>query len=542
MSGQDLHEALPVGWAQVPIGTFARIVGGGTPPSKDPANFAPVGQGTPWVTPADLSGYRAQTIDRGARDLSAVGLAASGATLMPKGSVLFSSRAPIGYVAIAANEISTNQGFKSFVLPNGFDPRFTYYQLKHLKPEAEAIATGTTFKELSGSAAATLPFKVAPLPEQIRIADQLDKLFAHIQACNDRLDAIPALLKRFRQVVLAAATTGKLTDTDDLESAWDELTIGSIAIDLRYGTSKKCEYTSIGTGVLRIPNIADHGRIDVGDLKRAEFHSKEIEKLALREGDLLVIRSNGSVDLVGKTSLVKAPEVGLLFAGYLMRLRVDQSRALPAFIQLCLSAPAQRAYIERTAKSTSGVNNLNAEELRALVLRLPSLAEQADIVRRVEALFKLAARIEAGYTAACTRTLRIFPLLLAKAFRGELVPQNPNDESASTLLSSLAAERGQTGAAHKAQKVRVPRTNRPPKSLSSSNKAMPNKSRQDDDVKGLPYLAEHLRHLGQPVDAKTLFEVSELPVADFYKQLAWEIAEGFLNGNNPLLEASLHEA
>jgi len=202
---------LPKNWVEVPIGTVARIVGGGTPPSKDPANFAVPGQGIPWLTPADLSGYRKQAIERGARDLTEVGLSACGASLMPKGTVLFSSRAPIGYVAIAANEISTNQGFKSFILPNGIDSRFTYYQLKRLKAEAEAIATGTTFKELSGAATATLPFKVAPSAEQTRIANQLDTLLARVQACNDRFDAIPALLKRFRQTVLDAATTGALT-------------------------------------------------------------------------------------------------------------------------------------------------------------------------------------------------------------------------------------------------------------------------------------------------------------------------------------------
>lgn len=199
---------LPAQWSEVPIGSFARVVGGGTPPSKDPANFAAPGQGIPWLTPADLSGYQRQTVERGARDLTPAGFAACGATLLSKGSVLFSSRAPIGYVAIAANEISTNQGFKSFVLPEGFDPRFCYYQLKHLKPEAEAIATGTTFKELSGAAAATLPFKVAPLNEQTRVADQLDTLLARIKACNDHLDAIPGLLKRFRRAVLEAATFG----------------------------------------------------------------------------------------------------------------------------------------------------------------------------------------------------------------------------------------------------------------------------------------------------------------------------------------------
>lgn len=295
-------------------------------------------------------------------------------------------------------------------------------------------------------------FPLAPLNEQARIADQLDKLLARIQSCNDRLDAIPALLKRFRQTVLAAATSGALIERDNPGTSWPDTTIGAIAVDLRYGTSKKCDYSSVGTGVLRIPNIADQGRIDIGDLKRAEFDSKEISKLALREGDLLVIRSNGSVDLVGKTSLVTASESGLLFAGYLMRLRVDQAQALPSFIQLCLSAPKQRQYIERIAKSTSGVNNLNAEELRALRLRLPSLTEQAEIVRRAEALFKFADRIEARYIAARTQAQRLSPLLLAKAFRGELVPQDPNDEPTSVLLERIAAEREKAATQPRARK------------------------------------------------------------------------------------------
>ena len=191
-------------------------------------------------------------------------------------------------------------------------------------------------------------------------------------------------------------------------------TISAIALDLRYGTSKKCDYASTGVAVLRIPNIADHGRIDLRDLKSAEFDDKELAKLSLQEGDLLVIRSNGSLDLVGKTSVVTKAEAGLLFAGYLMRLRVDTAVAEPAFVQLSLSGSAQRRHIEQTAKSTSGVNNLNAEELRALRLWLPELAEQREIVSRVAALFLIcsmlacwkpnsAASSPTSFSRACTQ-------------------------------------------------------------------------------------------------------------------------------------------
>jgi type I restriction enzyme S subunit len=173
----------------------------------------------------------------------------------------------------------------------------------------------------------------------------------------------------------------------------------------------------------------------------------------LRAGDLLIIRSNGSVDLVGKCCVVNEQAAGMLFAGYLMRLRMDAARALPKFVYLALSSPSLRALIERTAKSTSGVNNINSEELRSLPVHLPPLEEQAEIVRRVETLFALADRLEARLRAAQTATERLTPSLLAKAFRGELVPQDPSDEPASELLKRLASS-AETSATKRARRGR----------------------------------------------------------------------------------------
>jgi type I restriction enzyme S subunit len=160
--------AIPEKWIKCDIGDVTKIVSGGTPPSKDSTNFTNKG-GMPWITPSDLSGYKDVYISRGARNLTEKGLSNSSATPIPARSVLFSSRAPIGYVAIAKNELTTNQGFKNFVLPDGLDSKFIYYYLRHIKPIAEAMATGTTFKELSGAKASQLPLMIAPLNEQKRI-------------------------------------------------------------------------------------------------------------------------------------------------------------------------------------------------------------------------------------------------------------------------------------------------------------------------------------------------------------------------------------
>jgi len=306
---------------------------------------------------------------------------------------------------------------------------------------SDVTGVGGSLTRAQPKRVAGFPVPVAPVAEQKRIADKLDAVLTRVDAVNTRLARATPLLKRFRQSVLAAATSGRLTedwrDTGLSLTAWVRTTFGAISADLRYGTSKKCTSEPTGNAVLRIPNIGSDGGPELSNLKYAEFDSADQAKLALRVGDLLIIRSNGSLDLVGKCCVVNEKAAGMLFAGYLIRLRVEAARALPSFIFLTLSSPLIRGVIERTAKSTSGVNNINSEELRSLPLHLPPLDEQAEIVRRVEILFALASRLEARLQTAQTATERLTPALLAKAYRGELVPQDPNDEPASELLRRL---------------------------------------------------------------------------------------------------------
>ena len=163
------------------------------------------------------------------------GLRSCSAKKMPKGSVLFSSRAPVGYVAIAGADLTTNQGFKSFVFPDGVDSRFAYYQLRYLKPVAEAMATGTTFKELSGAAAAKLPFALAPLNEQHRIADKLDRVLARVDAANEHLSRVGVLLKKFRSAVLEAAISGWLVGNEFELDGFDEVKASELGF---FGSSR----------------------------------------------------------------------------------------------------------------------------------------------------------------------------------------------------------------------------------------------------------------------------------------------------------------
>lgn len=187
------------------MGEVAEVVGGGTPSTSVPAYF---GGDVPWITPADLSGYAEKYISEGARSLTAAGLTNSGARIMPAGTVLFSSRAPIGYVAIASNPVATNQGFKSFVLCECLLPDFVYYYLQSAKGIVKSLASGTTFPELSGKEAAKIPVPVPPLDEQRAIVAEIEKQFSRIDAGVAALKRAQANLKRYRAALLKAACRG----------------------------------------------------------------------------------------------------------------------------------------------------------------------------------------------------------------------------------------------------------------------------------------------------------------------------------------------
>ncbi|WP_080968952.1 restriction endonuclease subunit S [Chromobacterium violaceum] len=429
--------------------------------------------------------------------------------LVQSGDVLMSmanSYELVGKVAVAKSiPYPTAFGaFLSAIRPTSIvDGKYLFHLLRTYQVQSElrkGSSQTTNIANISVGTLSSIEIPLAPLAEQKRIADKLDSVLARVDACRERLARVQPLLKRFRQSVLAAATSGRLTedwraerapdyksgaqvsvgdlvdqaangqrastpsatsvtgiepasvysdfrfssdevDLFDSPRGWASTKIGDVTSDLRYGTSKKCDYQPEGTAVLRIPNIGDGRAIDLNDLKYANFDAKELAKLSLHCGDILVIRSNGSVDLVGKCAVVRNESEGLLFAGYLMRLRVSTDRANPDYVALSIGSPQTRKVIELTAKSTSGVNNINSEELRNLPLFLPPFEEQHEIVHRVETLFAFADRLEARLAAVQSAADKLTPALLAKAFRGELVPQDPNDEPAAELLKRLAAQR-----------------------------------------------------------------------------------------------------
>jgi len=382
----------------------------------------------------------------------------------------------------------------------------------------EGSSQTTNIANVSAARLREIAIPLAPLNEQRRIAAKLDTTLAAVDACRQRLDGVEALLKRFRQAVLAAATSGELTrewrEERGIADEWNAAQLGPLLNDMRYGTAKKCSYEAVGLPVLRIPNILESGCICQADLKYADFDAQEVAKLSLLPGDLLVIRSNGSLDLVGRVAEASKKDAGLLFAGYLIRLRPNQDKLLSPYLLLVLRAPSTRNAIELAARSTSGVNNINSQFLSSLVIPLPAIPEQQEIVRRTQALFTLADQLESRLTSARKIVDRLTPALLAKAFRGELVPQDPGDESASALLARIwAARQAEAGAGKPSRRGRKKAaTTLDPITLAAAPV-------QPDLLSGI------LRECGA-LSELALLAASELDPRKFRQQLAQDIAHG----------------
>jgi type I restriction enzyme S subunit len=359
------------------------------------------------------------------------------------------------------------------------DPRWLYYSVRSYAfvDAMSSLVQGALYPAIKSTDVRKFEIPLAPLAEQKRIADKLDSMLERVDACRKRLDCIPLVLKRLRQSILSAATSGALTadwrdhamrkntqhkyltasntssdaDADtamndfsgitfELPKSWKWKNLAAGISQASYGTSSK----SMSKGsmpVLRMGNLQG-GKLDWDNLVYSE-NEQDNMKYALAPGDLLFNRTN-SPELVGKTSLYIG-ERPAIYAGYLIRVRCKPDLLLSEYVNFCLNSPYGRAYCYAVKSDGVSQSNINAEKLRAFPVPFCDVTEQTEIIRRVEILFAFADRLQGRLAAARTATERLTPALLAKAFRGELVPQDPNDEPASELLKRLAASRAEHG-------------------------------------------------------------------------------------------------
>ena len=476
---------LPDGWTLTTMGSIADVIGGGTPKSSNSENFSE--DGHPWITPADLSGFRELYIRRGRRDLSENGLRSCSAVVVPAGTVLMSSRAPIGYVAIAANAVCTNQGFKSFVCRSEIDPEFVYFWLRFITSHLEEMGSGSTFMEISGSRAKEIPIILAPSVEQGRIATQIRRTLPSVNSARDHLSRVPAILKRFRQAVLAAACSGRLTEDwrelnktsedaahqlelmqaerrehfriangkrkyrepdavldEDLPGiprtwCWTNFDHCSWEITVGHVGPMRDRYVAKGLPFLRCQNVRPLHFDPLGLVHiPPDFHA-QLSKSKLAGGEILVVRSGANTGdcCVFPHNLAPANCSDLVITRPL-------SGLCPKYGAFYVSSPTGRA---RLSLNETGIAqpHFNVGAMRVKAFPLPPLVEQREIIGRVEALFRLADAIEERVAFASVRADKLTQSILARAFRGELVPteaelarqEGREFEAASVLLERI---------------------------------------------------------------------------------------------------------
>jgi type I restriction enzyme, S subunit len=327
-----------------------------------------------------------------------------------------------------------------------------FFGTDYYRNSVSSMARGVNINNLKKSHFEELSLPLAPLNEQRRIAAKLDTTLAAVDACRQRLDGVEALLKRFRQAVLAVATSGELTREWREEMGMNEyarsVRLGDVIHEMRNGLSPKPSPTPPGAKILRIGAIRP-GCVDLEDHRYLDLPMKDLETYALRVGDLIFTRYNGTLEFVGVCGLVRELGDFYIYPDKLIRVRCDSEKALSAYLEIAFSATSVRAQIESLVKSSAGQKGVSGADLKGVRFSLPSLDEQQEIIRRAEQLFSLADQLEARLTAARQIVERLTPALLAKAFRGELVPQDPNDEPASVLLERIRAARQTDAAAAK---------------------------------------------------------------------------------------------
>jgi type I restriction enzyme S subunit len=337
---------------------------------------------------------------------------------------------------------------------------------------------GFTRQALTKAMVENIAVPVPPLAEQRRIVAKLDALTARLARARTELQRVKVLLSMEREGIFTDAFAGNLTQRPtsgapvaprglpgegiDGRSAslhpiptnWQWLSLGSISF-VSGGLTKNASRAMLALrrSYLRVANVyANELRLeDVAEIgcTEAEFLRTKLEK-----DDLLVVEGNGSIDQVGRVAIWNDEVPNCSHQNHLIKVRAQEQIA-PKYLLFWLLSPSGRQHLERLASSSSGLHTLSISKIAGLPVPVPPHQEQADIVASLEAAFARVSNVEAETVRASALLDRLESALLAKAFRGELVPQDPNDEPASVLLQRIRAQRAAAPQPRRARRAEV---------------------------------------------------------------------------------------
>jgi type I restriction enzyme, S subunit len=356
-----------------------------------------------WATPKDLSDLESSYLDTTPRTLTRTGLASCSASVLPPRSVLFSSRAPIGLVAINRIPVATNQGFKSFVPdPTRIHAEYLLHWLRTHRPMLESLGNGATFKEVSKAVVSRVEMPLPPISEQCRIAEVLDRAETLRAQRRQALAQLDALAESIFDDLFG--------DELAITSRWPTRPLGELLDFLTSGSRGWAEhYASSGDLFLRIQNVVRDALVldDVAFVCAPS--TAEAKRTAVKPGDVLL---SITADL-GRTAVVPH-DIGRAFINqHLCILR--SSKVLPRFLSAYLaSRHGQRQIAGRDRHAVKA--GLNFDDIRSFAIPLPPSEMQRELQTRLDAV----AGLKATHKNAATELDALFASLQHRAFRGEL--------------------------------------------------------------------------------------------------------------------------
>ena len=345
------------------LGDICTIVSGSTPKSNIPEYWD---GDIKWITPAELD-QGTYIINDSVRHITELGVAKTGLKPFPQGTVILSSRAPIGKTAIAGCEMYCNQGFKNLICSDKINPRYLYWFLTCNTEYLNSLGRGATFKEISKEIVANIEIPLPSIEHQIAVVEKFEKVSKLIALRKEQLAKLDQLVKsRF----VGLMDSAELSEETTIEQITERVKVGFV------GTCEKYYTDDSGIPMLRTGNITDHG-IDMSDLKyvTAEFHEKN-KKSQIRSGDLLIARHGSN----GQANVYDGPEAQCLNAVVIVP---NSAIAKSVFLAGLINSPNVKEQIDRTlVGSTQHV--VNTKSIANLVVRIPQLIVQEQYEAFIE--------------------------------------------------------------------------------------------------------------------------------------------------------------
>lgn len=489
---------LPSGWIQSSLGKMAQSMGGGTPSKADPDFWT---DGTiPWVSPKDMKVFKLVSSEDKLtlKALDRLSLIPAESVLVVVRSGILSRTFP---VAISKQPVTINQDMRAFVPKEGILADYLAWQL--IAKEQEILSAcskdGTTVASIEGPVLANFPLLLAPAAEQTRIVEKLEELLSDLDAGVAELKAAQRKLGQYRQSLLKAAVEGALTaswraqhtptetgaqllerilkerrarweakqlakfeeqgkappkdwqkkypepvrpDTSglpELPEGWVWASVDQISPD-DLANGRSVPSADNGAKVLRLTAMKD-GWIDLNEYKHGDWSDEDAQQFAVTEGDILIVRGNGSLSLVGRAGSVGKVSTQVAYPDTMIRLRVIDAVVSPAWIGLVWRTRVVRSHIERRARTSAGIYKISQPDIVSAPIPVPPLAEQECIQQWLEQQSPEIDSLHSVLNSEIQRSAAQRKNILKAAFSGELVPQDPDDEPAAVLLERIQAER-----------------------------------------------------------------------------------------------------